>query len=1132
MSLPEGRSNRNSKRSAAQQALLQKWLSNTPGEKVQIQGIPRRSRQDSLPLSFAQQRLWFIHQLEPDNAAYVIPLVLRLTGQLNINALEQSINTIIERHEILRTTFTLLDGNPVQRIASSLHLPLRLVDLHEHPEPERETLALQITAQEVKHPFDLTQGPLLTSCLLRLSDEEHILQIVIHHILTDAIGFDVFKEELLALYEAYVNNQPSPLAELPIQYADFTLWQRAWLQGEILEKQLAYWKRYLHGAATALDLLADHPRPALQTFRGTSLVFGLSEHLTAQIKALCATLECTLFQILFAAYQVLLFRYSGQEDFLIGTPIANRTHPDTEKLVGLFINTLVLRTSLAGNPSFREMVLRIRNETLEAYAHQDVPFEKLVEILQPKRDLSRNPLFQVMFVFRNDQRFARQLTNLQVQLIRINNEAVQFDLNLSMADTDGGLKGALEYNADLFDQTTASRLLGHLQMLLESIVAHPHQRVSDLPLLTPPEQRQLLVEWNATSANFPLQRTFHDLFTEQAGQTPDAIALVYRETRMTYRELHARSNQMAHLLRTHGVSAEALVGIYMERSPEILVAILATFKAGGAYVPLDPAYPPEHRDLILQDARPVVIVTQPRFRPLLSAQAAAVVSLDATWQTLAPYSNDDLVANVIASQLAYVIFTSGSTGRPKGAMLTHRGMLNHLFAKIHDLKITAADCLAQTASHCFDISVWQFLSPLLVGGQVHIFSNEITHQPELLLEQMIAARITIVELVPSLLRAILDGSSQHMAELKRLRWLVATGEALPADLCRRWFQEAGTIPMVNAYGPTECSDDVTHCMVNDTNALREASVPIGRTIANTQIYILDKHLAPVPIGIPGQIYVGGTGVGRGYLGDPMRTAAVFLPDPFGDLEGNRLYQTGDLARYLADGTIEFLGRIDHQVKLRGFRIELGEIEAALSISPQVQDNIVMLREDLPGQQRLVAYVVAKPHEDLSPGELRRHLKERLPEYMVPSAFVALQALPLMPNGKIDRRALPEPEEQQLLDPGVSYVPPGSTLERTIARIWQEVLHIEKVGMQDNFFDLGGHSLLIVQVHRKLTEALPETRSLTMIELFRYPTISALAERIGQHDHAPIVSPSLSIGQSRAQSRREAMKRLRDTTSKR
>lgn len=1130
MSLPDGPSNRSSKLSPAQQALLKQWLNSQASEHMPIQRIPRRSIQGPVPLSFAQQRLWFIHQLEPDNSAYVIPLVLRLTGPLNIRALEKSIYTIIERHEILRTTFAVVDDHPVQVIAPSCKIPLRYIDLRERQEVEREALAFQIAAQEVRYAFDLLRGPLITACLFCLADDEHLLQVVIHHIITDGVGFDIFKEELLALYGAYAHDQPSPLPSPAIQYADFVLWQREWLQGERLEKQLSYWTHYLAGAAPVLDLLTDHPRPAFQTFHGTSVIFELPQHLAEQIKACCVQMGCTLFQLLFAAYQALLSRYTGQEDFLIGTPIANRTHPDTEKVVGLFVNTLVLRTSLTGHPTFRELVRRIRDETLEAYAHQDLPFEKLVEVLQPKRELNRNPLFQVMFVFRNDQHFLRKVADIKVQLIRINSEAVQFDLNLSMADTDEGLKGALEYNTDLFDEATITRLIGHFQILLESAVANPNQRVSTLPLLTPAEQKQLLIEWNATGTEYPLQRTFHDLFAEQAARTPDALALVYGGTTMTYRTLHVRSNQMAHLLQAQGVGSEALVGIYMERSPEMLVTMLATFKLGGAYVPLDPAYPAERLALIVQDAHPTVIVTQPQFRALLLEQTQPILSLDATWQALATYSEHDVHVSTRPNQLAYVIFTSGSTGRPKGAMITHQGMLNHLCAKIDDLHITATDAIAQTASHCFDISVWQFFSALLVGGQVHIFSNEITHQPEALLEQTIANRITIVELVPSLLRAMLDTASPRLGNVKNLRWLVATGEALPADLCRRWFQEVGMIPMLNAYGPTECSDDVTHCVVDDASACQEDSIPIGRVIANTQIYILDECLTPVPIGIPGQLYVGGAGVGRGYLANPERTATVFLPDPFSGQHGARLYQTGDLARYTADGRIEFLGRLDHQVKLRGFRIELGEIEAVLLNYPQIRDTIVVLREDVPGQKRLVAYIVLRSDQEISLGELRHHLKEHLPEYMVPSAFVTLPSLPLTPNGKVDRRALPEPQEQRLgLE--ASYVPPNSTIERAITQIWQEVLHVEKVGVQDNFFDLGGHSLLMVQVHRKLCQILPGVPTPSLVELFRYPTISVLAESIGQYEETPIIASSLSTGQDRAQSRRDAMKRLREHKSR-
>lgn len=1163
MSILEESTHRRAPLSADRQALLETWLRRQSQGKPQEQTIPRRPAEveKAPPLSFAQQRLWFINRLDPSNVAYNVPTALRLRGFLKVAAVEEAIQRLVERHETLRTTYAVVSGAPVQVIAPvspSMRLPLPLIDLSAYPEAEREERAREIMEREVRRPFDLERGPLLYTSLLRLDPQEHILLVSTHHTISDAWALDIFTREWMALYEACASGKPSPLPELPIQYADFAAWQQTWLQGEALNWQLEYWKRHLAGAAMVLELPTDHPRPPLQSFRGTSLLFKLPQELAQRLKTFCVRAQCTLFQALFAAFQTLLYRYSGQADFLVGTPIANRTRPETEGLIGVFVNTLALRTSLPGNPTFRELVQRVREETLEAYAHQDAPFEKLVEALQVPRDLSRNPLFQVMFVFQNNQVFTQQFGDLSLRVLRLDNVAVQFDLTLSMSDTDEGILGALEYNTDLFEKATMERLVGHLQTLLESALSNPDQRVDALPLLTPAEHRQLLVDWNATAVDLPLQRTFFELFSEQAALTPEAAAVCYGEQVLTYGELEARARQAASLLRSLGVEREALVGIYMERSPEMVVAMLGTFLAGGAYVPLDPAYPPERLSLILEDARPAVIVTQRRFRSFLPEQAACIVVLEPDRRALEgqpgdheglpyispfgtgnvgvgqPRSGDDEGAPTLdPEQLAYVIYTSGSTGRPKGAMLNHRGMLNHLYAKIRDLRLCAEDAVAQTASHCFDVSIWQFFSALLVGGTVHIFPDEVTHNPERLLEELATASITIVELVPSLLRAMLDGAPQRVSNLVRLRWMVATGETLPIDLCRRWFEAAPAIPLVNAYGPTECSDDVTHMLIERSTPLSGASAPIGHAIANTRIYLLDDHLQPVPVGIPGQLFVGGVGVGRGYLHNPGRTAAVFLPDPFSSEMGACMYQTGDLVRYLPGGTIEFLGRIDSQVKLRGYRIELGEIEAALLAQPQVREAVVILLEDAPGQKRLVAYLVAQPESSLSTAGIRSSLEQHLPEYMIPSAFVVLEGLPLTPNGKIDRRALPEPEDEQRPELAVTYIPPASQIERTIATIWQEVLHIDRVGLHDNFFDLGGHSLLMVQVHSKLQEAL-RTTSLSMLELFRYPSVSTLAEYLNQSQQAKpeqLSSPLFSTAQQRAQNRKEAMQRLRGQRSR-
>jgi amino acid adenylation domain-containing protein len=1087
-------------------------------------------------LSFSQERAWFIHQLDPDNPAYNIPGGIRLIGGLNLEALERSLLEIVRRHAILRTTFATVDGQPIQFVAppaQAFHLPI--VDLRHVPAAGREAETQRQIREEAARPFDLLTGPLIRAMLVRLSDGEHVLLVTMHHIISDQWSFGVFLRELAIFYE-FLNQQPDQAAladglaqrlpPLPIQYIDYAAWQRQWLapgaDGDVLAQQMAYWKRQLGSAGTpaptTLDLPTDYPRQATQTFAGSRLTFTLPTALVADLKRFSQHEKATLFMTLLAAFQTLLYRYTGQHDIVVGSSIANRNQRAIEGLIGFFVNTLVLRTDLSGNPSFRALVGRVRAMTMDAYAHQELPFEKLVEELRPERDLSRHPLFQVLFELHATPTLHLQPPGLEIQPIEIERTAAQFDLTLSMADRAEGLSGYVEYNTQLFERATIERLLGHFQMMLMSVVADPDQRVAALPLLTECECKQLLDDWNATQAAYPLDQCFHRLFESQVALTPDLIAVSCEQERLSYQQLNQRANRVARRLRAFGVGPDVVVGLLADRGIDLLTMILAIFKAGGAYLPLDPRHPNQRYIQVLsQSQSPLVLVAADRMTGLLHAleqlppaQRPQVLEIEDPALQQADAAN--LTPLSTPAQLAYVIYTSGSTGLPKGAMLEQRGMINHLYAKITTLGLTQADCVAQTASQCFDISVWQFLAALLVGGQVRIVPDEIAFDPRRLMAHVAEHQVTILETVPSLLRSMLtELAEQDQPTRSALRWMIPTGEALPPDVAREWLRVYPAIPLLNAYGPTECSDDVTHYRIDHPLTADMLTIPIGRPIANTRLYILDRRMQLLPVGIPGELYVGGVGVGRGYLNDPARTAQVFVPDCFASEPGQRLYRTGDLARYQPDGNILFGGRIDHQVKLRGFRIELGEIEAVMARHPAVREAVVIVREDQPpagGQpdKRLVAYVVEEhdkepgsqtgpddfPSGRLDSSDFRSFLKDSLPEYMVPSAIVVLDALPLTPNGKLDRRALPQPmTNRSAHDRAV--VAPRTPIEELLVAIWQQVLSVDQFSIHDNFFALGGHSLLITRVNTRLRESLGV--DLPLRTLFEQPTVAALAAHI-------------------------------------
>ncbi len=1043
------------------------------------------------PVSFAQQRLWFLDQLVPGNPFYNIPAAVRLIGVLNIPALEQSFNEIVRRHEVLRTTFRMLEGQVVQIIAPSLHLPLPLVDLQELTITEREA-AVQQLAQAFQQPFNLAQDALLRVKLLRLGEAEHVLLLTMHHIVADGWSMGVLMRELGTHYTVFSTGQPSPLADLPIQYADFTEWQRQWLQGEVLDAQLAYWQQQLDGAPAGLALHTDHPRPTLPTFLGAREYIVLPETLSKQIGCLSDRVGVTLFMTLLAAFQTLLYRYTGQEDILVGSPIANRNRSEIEGLIGFFANSLVLRTDLSGNPTFQELLGRVREVALGAYAHQDLPFEKLVEALQPERDLNRNPLFQVVFALQNTPIEILKLPGLTLSPLDFDPGTARFDLEFQLVCLDT-LGIVVTYSTDLFEQNTIARLLKHFQTLLEGIVAQPEQRIANLPLLTADEQYQLLLEWNSTQIDYPKQ-CIHQLFESQVEQAPDAVAVVCVDKQLTYQELNNHSNQLAHYLRQLGVGPEVLVGICLERSWQMIMAVLGVLKAGGAYVPLDPNHPQERLSFILEDANVSVLLTQQHL--VSKFPNRKLVCLDQDWQDIT-HHQQNLPAIATLDNLAYVIYTSGSTGKPKGVLVQHQGLCNLAAAQrqVFELRARRGKPLAasqnrilQFASLCFDASVFEIVMALGIGATLCLAREESLKSPTSLLQLLQDWQITTITLPPTVLSVL------PAADLPTLHTIITAGEACSTNIAHKWARGRR---FFNAYGPTEASIWSTTEEFN-----HDGQLTIGRPIANTKVYVLDGQLQPVPIGVVGELYISGDGVARGYLNNPELTAECFIPHPFaGEGQGARLYKTGDLVRYRFDGKLEFFGRVDEQVKLRGLRIELTEIETVLAKHPAVQKSVVIVREDLPGDKRLVAYLVTKPKSVVTLYELRYFVKQKLPEYMIPSAFVVLKALPLTPNGKVDRRALPIPSQFgteidnhfKLQSDETAYVAPRTPTEQTLVKIWCQLLNLEQIGIHDNFFALGGDSLiamrLIEQIYRECDRDLP------LSTLFLAPTIESLARHL-------------------------------------
>src|SRR5215213_4424439 len=1051
------------------------------GAGVSAPPIERRERVGELPLSFAQQRLWFIDQLAPGGTVYNIPLSVRLSGALNVPALEQTLNEILRRHEVLRTSFAVVDEQSVQVIAPEVSLSLRVQELTSLREPEREAEVNRLAEVEAHQPFDLSQGPLLRVKLLRLSESEHVVLMTMHHIITDGWSLGVLINEVAVLYRAFAEGGPVPLPELPVQYADFAIWQRERLQGEELERQLSYWRQQLAGAPALLELPTDRPRPSLQTFNGADEAFTLSAESTQALQQLSRSRDVTLFMTLLAVWQVLLQHYSGQKDIVVGADVANRNRVETERLIGFFVNMLVLRTNHAGDPTFPELLKRVKEVCLGAYAHQDVPFEKLVEELQPERSLNHSPLFQVVFVLQNAPMGALELPGLVLRTIEQKRDETQFDLILNMQEAEGKLFGNLHYNTDLFEAATIKRMLGHFQTLLAAVIADPAQRLSKVPLLTE-EEAQQLAEWNNTTREYPRDTCIHQLFEAQVERTPDAVAVSIGEQEISYRELNSRANQVAHYLRSLGVGAEVCVGVCLERSVDLVVALVAILKAGGAYVPLDTSYPLERLAFMLEDAQIGIVVSSEQQLDLLPAQWAQVICLDTDAELIASLSQQNLASAVSAENLAYVMYTSGSMGQPKGVSVIHRSVVR-LVQETNYIDICERDVFLQSAPISFDASTFEVWGSLLNGARLVLLEQQRPTLDEL--GRAISSNgVTVLWLTAGLFHLMVEEAGWALLGVRRM---LAGGDVLAGEQVRKYLAQMKVEGrLINGYGPTE-NTTFTCCHRMERESRWPGSVPIGKPISNTTVYILDGQQRVVPVGVYGEIYAGGDGLARGYLNRPELTAEKFVPHPFSEGEGERLYRTGDVGRWLSDGNIEFLGRVDEQVKLRGFRIELGEIEAVLSRHAAVREAVVVV-QSVNDDQRLVAYVVGE--ESLQSGALRQYLKGVLPEYMVPQVLVKLARLPLTENGKVDRRALPAVEHVR--EETEQLVLAQTPVEEVLAGIWSEVLGV-RVGVEDDFFELGGHSLLATQVMSRVQEAFGVEVGLR--ELFERPTVKELGQSI-------------------------------------
>ncbi len=1021
------------------------------------EGIRRTTAEH--PLSFAQQRLWFLDELDPGQSMFNLRTATRIRGPLDLSALEQSLSEIARRHDVLRATFRNQDGQPVQTVRAFTGSPLITKDLSGASEAE----AIRLANEESERPFQLAERSLARVLLLRLDPEDHVLAVTFHHIVADAWSVGVFYRELAILYEAFAAGKPARLPDLPIQYGDFAAWQREWFTGETFRKQAEYWKRQLSGLSP-LDLPTDRPRPANQTFRGAQHTFPIAPELTAQIKDFSLREGVTLFVTLLAAFQAVLARWSGQNDIAVGCTIAGRNRVETEPLIGPFVNMLVMRGDLSGDPTFRAFLQRVHETTLEAHAHQEMPFERLVEEIRWPRDLSRHPVFQVLLTLQNAAVGGLRLAGLEMSPVALRSRTSKFDLGLDIIEDANGLTCYLEYNADLFDAASAVRLGNHFRTLLESAINRADSAVSRLPLMTSSEREQMLFEWNDTHREYSKPASVYELFATRASMHPERLAAVSGDERISYGDLDLRASELASRLRDMGVGPDVLVGIAMNRGIPMLTALLACLKAGGAYLPLDPAFPQARLEFMIADSDLAVLITDEGIEQRRRAEPAADAGPE---------------------NLAYVIYTSGSTGKPRAVMVSHRALANLLQSMRDEPGLTEADTLLAVTTLSFDIAGLELFLPLVTGACVAIASREAAMDAAKLFDEIERVGAPLMQATPATWRMLVGALPERKLRLRAL----CGGEALSRELADDLLARCSEV--WNMYGPTETT------IWSLVRRVKPGTGPltIGRPIANTQVYILDSHNNLAPVGVAGELSIAGHGLSRGYLNRRELTAEKFVETPF----GGRAYRTGDLALWRADGEVEYLGRIDYQVKVRGYRIELGEIEFVLRQHAGVREAVVMAREDVPGDTRLVAYIVPSNGTPPALAELRKHAAVQLPDYMLPSAAHYLDELPMTPNRKVDRKALPAPDRVQAAH-DIAYAPPESYAEKAIATIWSELLQVAPIGRNSNFFDLGGHSLLLAKAHSRLRALFPA--ELSMTDLFRYPTVSALGEHVTSQSAAP------------------------------
>jgi amino acid adenylation domain-containing protein len=1098
--------------SPAKRALLERRLKARADERAQDprnQPIPKRAAGAATPLSFNQGILWIMDQLQPGETAYNVPRASRVKGDLRLDVLQKTVDALVVRHEVIRTTYREVAGTPSQVVNPPSSVPVRFTDLTALAPDVREVEGDHLLVAASRYAFDLANDLMLRVDVIKMGPQDHILLLLTHHICSDGWSKAVLFREFSDLYDAFARGEPNPLPPLAIQYADFANWQRTGAAGDLLNKQVAYWKNRLAGAPSLLELPLDHPRPPVRTFAGSHQTLQLPRPLADALRALAQREGATPFMVGMAVFQVLMHRYTQQDDISVGTPIAGRYRKELQGMLGFFTNTLVIRTDFSGNPTFRQLLGRVREAALGAYDHQELPFEKLVLELNPERSLSHTPLFQVMFVLQNlppAERTPAGLTMTQVKSERGNSK---FDLMLSMIEHADGMTGSIEYATDLFDPATITRMCGHFRTLVEAIVANPDREVALLPMLSPAERDQLLHAFNETKTDFPTDRCLPQLIEEQAARSPEAIAVVGADgTDLTYRALNARANQLAHHLRALGVGPEVKVGIAIRRSLDMVVGLLGILKAGGACVPLDPTYPEDRLRLMIEEAALPFLLTQAAFADVLPKSAAKLIQIDADGPSISARSPENPSPAARPADLGYLLFTSGSTGRPKGVLLSHKGLANFCCAAIVRYGVTAADRVLQFATVNFDAHIEEIYPSLMAGATLHLRDDEMISSTGHFSRWTKQRRITLLDLPTAYWHEWVRELSTTGETLDPgLRGIIVGGEQAQTAAYAAWMKVPGArnVRWFNTAAPTECTV-VTAVYEGDRNQAEvPVELPIGRPIGNTTCYVLDERHNPVPIGVCGEWVIGGAGVARGYLDRPELTAEKFIADPWSDTPGARMYRTGDRARYLPDGNIVLMGRVDQQVKLRGFRIELGEIETVLGGHPAVGQNAVIAREDTPGNKRLVAYVVARQGQSVSVPDLKAFIRAKLPEYMVPAAIVLIDSLPLNANGKLDRKALPAPDRSGF-DASDQFVAPRTPVEEKIAAIWIKVLAVPRVGVHDNFFDLGGHSLLAAQMMSLLEGAFG--RKIPLAALFENQTVEGLSRFYGDDSVVPEKWPTV------------------------